>query len=162
MWFCKYGGYTVISSLLGITQILATVIGKSHRNMVIAPFWEWATLVRWWFLPLRLVSFTFRLIADIHLSDIGRLYWEKLLRNAPCRILIMSVKGVQLMFIFTCWLISVPIGCRHPVIKYWRPLHGKKQWHSPYCIQIMRVNRAVTVLVFAHLVIKELCESSWL
>jgi len=35
----------------------------------------------------------FRLVADIHLFDIGSLYWQKQQRNAACSILKMSVKG---------------------------------------------------------------------
>jgi len=34
----------------------------------------------------------FRLVVDIHLSDIGSLYWEKQQQHAPCGILKMSVK----------------------------------------------------------------------
>jgi len=35
----------------------------------------------------------FRLVADIHLFDIGSLYGQKQQRNAPCSILKMSVNG---------------------------------------------------------------------
>jgi len=35
----------------------------------------------------------FRLVADIHLFDIGSFYWQKQQQNAPCSILKMSVNG---------------------------------------------------------------------
>jgi len=37
----------------------------------------------------------FRLVADIDLSNIGSLYWQKQQRHAPCRILKMSVNAVS-------------------------------------------------------------------
>jgi hypothetical protein len=37
----------------------------------------------------------FRLVAAIHLCDIGSLYWQKQQGNAPCSILKMSVNGVS-------------------------------------------------------------------
>jgi len=67
----------------------------------------------------------FRLVADIHFSDIGSLYWEKLQRHAPCRILRMSVNGASTISSFASWLIYVPIGCRHTFIQYWQPLLAK-------------------------------------
>jgi len=41
----------------------------------------------------------FQFVADIHLSDIGNLYWEKKQRHAPSRILKMSVKGVSTVLV---------------------------------------------------------------
>jgi len=38
LWFCKYGNYTVIWSLLFITDVLAASIGKRVRSTVTAPF----------------------------------------------------------------------------------------------------------------------------
>jgi len=35
----------------------------------------------------------FRLVADINLSNIGTLYWQKQQRDATCRILKMSING---------------------------------------------------------------------
>jgi len=67
----------------------------------------------------------FRLVADIHLSDIGSLYWHKQQRHALCRILKMSVNGASTIFSFALWVIYVPIGCRHPFIQYWHPLLAK-------------------------------------
>jgi hypothetical protein len=37
----------------------------------------------------------FRLVADIHLCDIGSLYWEQQQRNAPCSSLKISVNGAS-------------------------------------------------------------------
>jgi len=38
LWFCKYGNYTVIWSLLCVTDVLAAFIGKRYSNMVTTPF----------------------------------------------------------------------------------------------------------------------------
>jgi len=39
--------------------------------------------------------FMFRLVADIHSSNIGSLYWQKHQRHAPCHILKMNVNGAS-------------------------------------------------------------------
>jgi len=67
----------------------------------------------------------FRLVVDIHLTDIGCLYWEKLQWHARCRILRMSVNGACTICSFESWLIYFPTGCSHPFIKYWQPLRAK-------------------------------------
>jgi len=67
----------------------------------------------------------FRLVTDIHLSNIGSLYWQQQPRHAPCGILKMSVNGVSTIFSFASWVSYVPIGCRHPFIKYWQHLLAK-------------------------------------
>jgi len=67
----------------------------------------------------------FQLVADIHLPDIRSLYWGKLQQHAPCRILRMSVNGASTNVSFPSWVIDIPIGWRHPFIRYWQPLHGK-------------------------------------
>jgi hypothetical protein len=64
----------------------------------------------------------FRLVAGIHFSDIGNLYWENLQRHAPCHIVTTSVNRASAIFSFASSLIYIPIGCRHPFIKYWQPL----------------------------------------
>jgi len=64
----------------------------------------------------------FRLVADIHLSNIGSLYWQKQQRHAPCGILKMSVNGASTIFSFASWVSYVPIGCRHPFMRYWQLL----------------------------------------
>jgi len=38
LWFGNYGNYTVIWSLLCITDVLATFVGKRHSNAVTTPF----------------------------------------------------------------------------------------------------------------------------
>jgi len=65
------------------------------------------------------------LVANIHLSNIGSLYWQKQQRHALCGILKMSVNGASTIFSFASWVSHVPIGCRHPFIKYWQPLLAK-------------------------------------
>ena len=37
----------------------------------------------------------------------------------------MSVNGSSTIFTFASSLIHLPIGCRHPFIKYWQPLLAK-------------------------------------
>jgi len=34
----------------------------------------------------------------------------------------MSVNGASMIVSFASWVRYVPIGCRHPFIKYWQPL----------------------------------------
>ena len=115
----------MIWSLLGITNALAAFIGKRDRNMVTAPFWKWASMEGQQCLALHLGWSMFWLVADIRSSDKGCLYWEKLQRHARCRILRMSVNGASTIFSLASWVIYVPIGCRHPFIKYWQPLLPK-------------------------------------
>jgi len=67
----------------------------------------------------------FRLVADIHLWDIGSFYWQKQQRHAPCSILTMSVNGASTIFSFASWVSFVPIRCRHPFMRYWQPLQAK-------------------------------------
>jgi len=63
----------------------------------------------------------FWLVADIHLSNIGSLYWQNQQRHAPCSILKMSVNGASTISSFASWVSYVPIGCRHPFMRYWQP-----------------------------------------
>jgi len=67
----------------------------------------------------------FQLVAHIHSSDIGSLYWENPQQHARCHILKMSVNGELTNFRFTSWVIYVPIRCIHPFIKYWLPVLAK-------------------------------------
>ena len=76
----------------------------------------------------------FRLVADIHLSNIGSLYWQKQQRHAPCGILKLSVNGASTIISFASSLSYGPIGCRQPFISYWQPLLAKTTvtrslWH---------------------------------
>jgi len=66
-----------------------------------------------------------RLVADIHLSNMGSHYWQKQQRHAPCGILQMSVNGASKIFSLASLVSYVPIGCRHPFIKYWAAFTGK-------------------------------------
>jgi len=69
-------------------------------------------------------KFMIRLVADIHLPDIGSLYWEKLQRHASGLSLRISVDGASTIVGFASWVIYVPIGWWHPFIRYWHPLVG--------------------------------------
>jgi len=48
----------------------------------------------------------FQFVADIHLTDIGSLYWEKPQRHAPCRILKLSVNGASTVLVVACLVIK--------------------------------------------------------
>jgi len=50
---------------------------------------------------------------------------KKQQQHAPCGIQKMSVNGESTIFNFASWVIYVPIGCRHPFLKYWQPLLAK-------------------------------------
>jgi len=123
--FCKYGNYTVIWSLLCIIDLLAAFICKRDSNTVTAAFWEWALTQRQGCLASHVGQYMFRLVANIHLSNVGCLYWETLQWHARCHILRMSVKGASTIFCFASWVIYVLIGWRHPFIKCWQPLLPK-------------------------------------
>jgi len=41
----------------------------------------------------------FRLVADIHVSNIGSLYWQKQQQHAPCHILKMSVNAASTVLV---------------------------------------------------------------
>ena len=89
--------------------------------MLPAPSWECAWTERQGSWASHLGYFMFRLVVHIHLSDIDSLYWEKLQRLAPCHIVRISLNGASTMFSFSPWVIYVPIGCRHPFVRYWQP-----------------------------------------
>jgi len=53
-WACQFGNWSVIWSLLCISDTFADFIGKRDRNMVTAPFWEWTSMKCQQFLALHL------------------------------------------------------------------------------------------------------------
>jgi len=53
----------------------------------------------------------FRLVVDIHLSDIGSLYWQKQQRHAPCGIVKMSINRVSTVLGLAYFVIKVLHGC---------------------------------------------------
>jgi hypothetical protein len=55
----------------------------------------------------------FRLVADIHLSDIGSLYWQKHQQHAPCRILKMGVNIGLTVLVFAYVVIKASGGSLH-------------------------------------------------
>jgi len=114
----------VIWSLLCITDILAAFIGKTDSNMVTARFWECTSMEHQCLFTSHLRYCLFRLVADIHVSDIGNHYWQQQW-HAPCRILKNSVNGASTIFSFASWAIYIPIDCRHPFIRYRKPLLAK-------------------------------------
>jgi len=52
----------------------------------------------------------FRLVADIHLSDIGSLYWQKQQRHAPCGILEISINGASTVLGLAYFVIKASRG----------------------------------------------------
>jgi hypothetical protein len=120
----------VILSLLCITDVLAAFKRKWDSNTVTATFQEWPSTDHQQYSALHLGQFMFRLVADIHLSDIASLFWENPQWHAPRCILTMSINKVSARFSFAFWEIFVPIGCRHLFIQYLQPLLGKT---TPSC-----------------------------
>ena len=106
-------------------HIMAAFTGNNYSGMLPAACWEWAATEHQQFLASHLGLSMFQLVVDIHLSDIGCLYWEQLQRHARSRTLRLSVHRVSTMFICEYWVIYFPIGYRHPFIKYWQPLLAK-------------------------------------
>jgi hypothetical protein len=60
----------------------------------------------------------FRLVADIHLFDIGSLYWQKQQRNAPCSILKMSVNGASTVLGLAYFVIKASRGFSRAELHY--------------------------------------------
>jgi hypothetical protein len=63
--------------------------------MVTAPLLACESTEHQRLLALHLVYVMFRLVADIHLCDIGSLYCQKQQQNALCPILKMSINGAS-------------------------------------------------------------------
>jgi len=49
----------------------------------------------------------FQLVAYIHLSNIGSLYWQKQQQNAPCHFLKMSVNGASTVLVVAYLVIKL-------------------------------------------------------
>jgi hypothetical protein len=58
----------------------------------------------------------------MHNGSIGSFYWQKRSQHGYRPILIMSVNGASTIVSFETWVCSVPIGGRHPFMRYWQPL----------------------------------------
>jgi len=71
---CKYGNWTVIWSLLSMTDVLAAHIGKRDCNTVTAPIYEWASTERQRFLFLWVWYFNRDLVAVRHNRRIGSIH----------------------------------------------------------------------------------------
>jgi len=61
----------------------------------------------------------------MHNQCIGSFYRQYRQRHGNRPFLRMSVNGASMMWSFASWIIYVPIGCRHPFIRYWLPLLRK-------------------------------------
>jgi len=64
------------------------------------------------FLASHLGQFMFQLVADIDLSDIGRLYWQKQ-QHGLCYILKMSVTGASTVLVVAYLVIKASRGSSH-------------------------------------------------
>jgi hypothetical protein len=60
----------------------------------------------------------FRVVADIHLCDIGSLYWQKQQQNAPCSILKMSVNGASTVLGLAYFVIKASHGFSRAQLYY--------------------------------------------
>jgi hypothetical protein len=70
----------------------------------------------------------FRLVADIHLSTLGALYWQSQMRNARCHILKMSVNKAS-----TVWVVAylvITASCRSSCSQRhdWPPRWAKMEY----------------------------------
>jgi len=61
----------------------------------------------------------------MHNQRIGGLYRQNGSQHGDHPTLRMSVNGISTMFSFASWVLYVPIGCRHPFMRYWQPLLAK-------------------------------------
>ena len=61
----------------------------------------------------------------MHNWYIGSFSRQKRQQHGHCPSLRMSVNGETTMFPFASAVIYVPIGWRHPFVRYWQPLLGK-------------------------------------
>jgi hypothetical protein len=108
-----------------IFQILAASTWKNYSNMPPAGSWDWMSLECQQCFALHLGNFMFWLVADIHLSDIGSLYWEQIQWHAPCSIGRMSINQAVMNISFAFWVICFLISCRYSFIRYLQPLLAK-------------------------------------
>jgi len=86
---------------------------------------KWASTERQRFVVLYVHKFTSDLVVVIHNCLIGSFSKWNRQQHSHRSILGMSVNAALTIFIFASWVIYVPIGCRHPFIRYWQPLQTK-------------------------------------
>jgi len=65
------------------------------------------------------------LVAVIHNCRIGSFYWQKRRQQGHCPIVGISINGASTIFSLASWVIYVPIGCRHPFMRYSLPSDAK-------------------------------------
>jgi hypothetical protein len=65
------------------------------------------------------------LVVVLHNGRIGSFYGQKRYQHGHHPILSMSVNGASTIFSFASGVSYVPIGCRHPFMRYWQPLLAK-------------------------------------
>jgi len=61
----------------------------------------------------------------MHNVRIGSFYWQMRLQHGHRPILSMSINRASTIFGFASWVGYVPIGYRHPFMRYWQPLLAK-------------------------------------
>jgi len=125
LWSWKYGNWTVIWLLLCITDLFAAFIGKRASNAASTPCWEWASTERQLFVVMEVRSLDSDLVAVMHNRCIGCFCGRKRQQQGHRPILRISVNGASMIFSFASWVLYVPIGCRHPFMRYWQPLTRK-------------------------------------
>jgi len=89
-----------------VFQTLAHCTGKTNSDMLPAACWQWESQERQHFLALHFHWFLFRLVADIHLSNVASLDWRNRLRNAPCGILKMIVNRASTVLLVAYLVIN--------------------------------------------------------
>jgi len=119
-WSCKSGNYIVAWLLLGKTDVLAAFISKRDSDMDTAPFRDWA----WTEHERFLVSFVWELNRDLvtvrRNKHVGSFHRQKRMHYGHCTTLTMSGNGASTILNFASWVIKVPIGSRHPLMRYWQ------------------------------------------
>jgi len=76
-------------------------------------------------LPCKYGIWTVSFITVMHNQQIGSCWREAGQQHDHCPIVRMSVNGASWIFSFQSWVIYVPIGCRHQLMRYWK-LSGAK------------------------------------
>jgi len=106
LWYCKYGNYTVIWSLLCITEVLAAVIGNRDSNTVTAPYREWASTEPQWFVVFQVRYLHSDLVTVRHNRSIASFYMQKRQQQGHSPILRMNVNGASTICGFVSMVVT--------------------------------------------------------
>jgi len=87
---------------------------------------KWTSTERQQFVVLKVWELNFDLVTVIRNWVITNFHRQRKYQQGHNPILRMSVHGAWMNFSFPSWVIHLPIGCRHPFMRYWLPLGAKK------------------------------------